>query len=229
MSELRGARILVVEDEHTTADLVALYLRHAGHDVSVVHSGSNALRTLRERAFDLVVLDVMLPGVSGLELCRHVRQQGTAGIILLTARTSENDRIAGLDLGADDYVSKPFSPRELVARVQAVLRRRPPESSALLVRGSIRIDRGQRSVTVNGEPVILTPSEFALLETLAVRPGHVRSRAELLDALPQERDSSLERTVDVHVRNLRKKIERDPSQPQFIQTVLGSGYRFVVP
>jgi DNA-binding response OmpR family regulator len=179
--------------------------------------------------FDLAVLDVMLPGTSGLDLCRQIREQGTIGIIMLTARIAESDRVAGLELGADDYVSKPFSPRELVARVAAVLRRRPPESAGVIIRGPLRIDRAQRRVTLDGRAVELTPSELAMLETLVSRPGHVRSRAQLLEALPQERDSNLERTVDVHIRNLRKKLELDPARPAMIQTVLGSGYRFMVP
>jgi DNA-binding response OmpR family regulator len=221
-----GASILVVEDDRTTADLVALYLRHGGFRVHVEHGGDRALARLAEERFDLLVLDVMLPGASGLEICRRVRERQSCAIILLTARTSEEDRIAGLDLGADDYVPKPFSPRELVARVRAVLRRRPPGADDVLVRGDLTIDRATRTVTVQGRSVELTPSEFAILEALASRPGHVRSRAQLLDVLPGERTENLERTVDVHVRNLRRKIEAVPAEPRYVLTVLGAGYRF---
>lgn len=226
MSDRAAARILVVDDDRTTADLVALYLRHAGFRVQVEHSGDRALARLREDRFDLLVLDVMLPGASGLEICRQVRARDGTGIILLTARTGEADRIHGLELGADDYVPKPFSPRELVARVRAVLRRRPQDSERLLVRGDVSIDRAARTVTVRGKVVDLTPSEFAILDTLASSPGRVRTRAQLLGALPGERPTNLDRTVDVHVRNLRRKIEPVPSAPRYIQTVLGTGYRF---
>ena len=147
------ARVLVVEDDRTTADLVALYLRHAGFRVDVEHAGDRAISRLVETAYDLLVLDVMLPGASGLEICKHARAKGGAGIIMLTARTSESDRIHGLELGADDYVPKPFSPRELVARARAVLRRRPPGDDQRLIRGDIVIDRASRTVTVRGELV----------------------------------------------------------------------------
>jgi DNA-binding response OmpR family regulator len=226
VTDAAGAAVLVVEDDRTTADLVALYLRHAGFRVHVEHRGDRALERLDEQSFDLLVLDVMIPGASGLEICRRVRERSGSGIILLTARTGEEDRIQGLDLGADDYVPKPFSPRELVARVRAVLRRRPPGSDQRLVRGDLTIDRGSRTVSVQGRVVELTPSEFAILEMLATRPGRVRSRAQLLDALPGERSDNLERTVDVHVRNLRRKIEAVPAEPRYVQTVLGAGYRF---
>ena len=229
MTDGAPARVLVVEDDRTTADLVALYLRHAGFRVSVEHAGDKALARLRDERFDLLIVDVMLPGATGLEICRQVRASGTAGVILLTARTAEADRIEGLELGADDYVPKPFSPRELVARVRAVLRRRPRDTGDLLVRGDIAIDRATRIVTVRGAPVELTPSEFAILELLAQRPGHVRSRAQLLEVLPGARGENLERTVDVHIRNLRRKIEREPSDPRVVQTVLGTGYRFAPP
>ncbi len=226
MTDAAVARVLVVEDDRTTAELVALYLRHAGFRVDVEHAGDRALMRLHDTRYDLLVLDVMLPGATGLEICQHVRQHEGTGVILLTARTDEVDRIHGLDLGADDYVAKPFSPRELVARVRAVLRRRPPGSGHVLTRGDIVIDRSTRVVTVRGDAVDLTPSEFALLEALASRPGRVRSRAQLLEVLPGERGDNLDRTVDVHIRNLRRKIEPTPAEPRYVQTVLGAGYRF---
>ncbi len=223
---MQGARVLVVEDDRTTADLVALYLRHAGHTVSIVHDGDRALARIASEPFDLLVLDVMLPGRDGLSVCREVRANGGPPVILLTARAREDDRVAGLDLGADDYVPKPFSPRELVARAAAVLRRVPPGARDAIAHGDVRVDLAKRSATVRGEHVELTASEFALLRALASAPGRVLSRAQLLDVLPGEASDALDRTVDVHIRNLRRKIERDPSEPELIVTVIGAGYRF---
>jgi DNA-binding response OmpR family regulator len=220
------ARILVVEDDRTTADLVALYLRHAGHRVRVEHTGDGALVRLGEETFDLLVLDVMLPGADGLEICRAVRAEGATPIILLTARTREDDRVQGLELGADDYVTKPFSPRELVARAHAVLRRAPPGGSEPFRCGELEVDVAAHLVRRGGETVALTPTEFGLLAALVRRPGHVLTRRQLLDALPGERLDTLDRAVDVHVRNLRRKLERDPSRPRWVLTVPGVGYRF---
>lgn len=221
-----AARILVVEDDRKTAELVALYLRHAGYDVRVEHAGDAAQRLLAAEVFDLLILDVMLPGVDGLTLAREARQRADTAVILLTARTQEEDRVAGLELGADDYVPKPFSPRELTARVQAVLRRVPPSSAEVLVRGRLRIDLASRDVTVDGRALNLTASEFALLLALARRPGHVLSRDQLLAHLPGDTTDTLDRTVDVHVRNLRRKLEPESATPTFVQTVVGAGYRF---
>ena len=218
-------RVLVVEDDRKTADLVALYLRHAGLEVHVEHSGTGAQRRLATEEFDLLLLDVMLPGVDGLTLCREARQRGQTAIILLTARTQEDDRIAGLELGADDYIPKPFSPRELTARVQAVLRRVPPGAADILARGALRINLARRDVSVGNRTVELTASEFAILVALARRPGHVLSREQLLAQLPGDTTDTLDRTVDVHVRNLRRKIEPDAAAPRFVQTVVGAGYR----
>jgi DNA-binding response OmpR family regulator len=209
--------------------LVALYLRHQHHDVHVEHSGDRARERIATESFDLFVLDVMLPGVDGLTLSREALARGNAAVILLTARTLEEDRIAGLDLGADDYVPKPFSPRELVARVNAVLRRVPPGGDGTRRFGDLEIDRARRHVVIRGEPVELTSSEFALLDALARRPGHVLSRGQLLEHLPGGAVDTLDRTVDVHIRNLRRKIEVDPSTPVILQTVTGAGYRFVAP
>jgi DNA-binding response OmpR family regulator len=224
-----SARVLVVEDDRKTAELVALYLRDAGHAVAVEHAGDRALARLSREVFDLLVLDVMLPGVDGLTLCRKAREHDGTAVILLTARAREEDRIEGLELGADDYVTKPFSPRELVARVQAILRRVPPGEGEILVRGTMRIDLASRRIILDGRSIDLTPSELALLHVLALRPGRVLTRARLLEALPGESDETLDRTVDVHVRNLRRKIERDPAAPACILTVVGAGYRFVPP
>jgi len=221
---MAAARVLVVEDDRKTADLVATYLRHAGHDVAVEHAGDRAAARLDRESFDLVVLDLMLPGVDGLTLCRKARERPGTAVILLTARTREEEKVAGLTSGADDYVTKPFSPRELVARVEAVLRRVPPAEGEVIVRGAMRLDAAQRSVTVAGRTIDLTPSELSILRTLALRPGRVVSRARLVEMLPGGGGDTMDRTVDVHVRNLRRKIELD-----CIRTVVGAGYRFVPP
>ena len=224
---MADARILVVEDDRTTAELIALYLRHAKYRVDIERTGTGALDRIARESFDLLVLDVMLPGVDGMEICRSVRAQGGPPVILLTARTLEDDRLQGFECGADDYVAKPFSPRELVARVAAVLRRVPPGAHRILLRGAVHVDLATRSVIAHGRDIELTSSEYALLVALMQRPGHVLSRAQLLAALPGEDSQALDRTVDVHVRNIRRKLERDPSNPELLQTVVGAGYRFV--
>ena len=218
------AKVLVVEDDRKTAEIVADYLRHEGHEVTVEHAGDRASARLDREAFDLLVLDLMLPGVDGLTLCRKAREREGTAVILLTARTREEEKVAGLKLGADDYVTKPFSPRELVARVTAVLRRVPPREGDVLIRGTMRLDASQLQVTLGGRPIDLTPSEFAILRALARRPGRAVSRAKLVESLPGGSSETLDRTVDVHVRNLRRKLEHD-----CIQTVVGAGYRFVSP
>ena len=220
-------RILVVEDDRTTSDLIALYLRHAGYRVDIERTGHGVLERIARESFDLLVLDVMLPGVDGFEICRGVRAQGGPPVILLTARSLEDDRVNGLESGADDYVAKPFSPRELVARVAAVLRRVPPGAHRTLSRGAVQVDLATRKVSAHGRDVELTSSEFALLVALMRRPGHILSRAQLLAVLPGESSQALDRTVDVHMRNIRRKLERDPSNPALLQTVVGAGYRFV--
>jgi DNA-binding response OmpR family regulator len=206
---MADARILVVEDDRTTADLLALYLRHAKYRVDVESTGDAALERIAR------------------EICRRVRAQGGPPVILVTARTLEDDRVSGLESGADDYVPKPFSPRELVARVAAVLRRVPPGAHRMLSRGVVAVDLATRSVTAHGRAIELTSSEYALLVALMQRPGHILSRAQLVAALPGEDSQALDRTVDVHVRNIRRKLERDPSNPELLQTVVGAGYRFV--
>ena len=224
---MADARILVVEDDRTTAELIALYLRHAKYRVDIERTGTGALDRIARESFDLLVLDVMLPGVDGMEICRSVRAQGGPPVILLTARTLEDDRLQGFECGADDYVAKPFSPREMVARVAAVLRRVPPGAHRILLRGAVHVDLATRSVIAHGRDIELTSSEFALLVALMRRPGHILSRGQLLAVLPGDNSQALDRTVDVHVRNMRRKIERDPSNPELLQTVVGAGYRFV--
>jgi DNA-binding response OmpR family regulator len=169
----------------------------------------------------------MLPGTDGLAICRAVRANGGPPVILLTARDREEERVGGFEIGADDFVPKPFSPRELVARVAAVLRRVPPEAHDVLVRGALQIDLARREAALLGVPIELTNSEFLLLVALARRPGRVLSRSQLLDELPGGSAQALDRTVDVHIRNLRRKLETNPSSPQLIQTVVGAGYKLV--
>jgi DNA-binding response OmpR family regulator len=222
-------RVLLVEDDVKTADLVALYLRHAGLHVSVEHAGDRALHRLETERFDLMVLDVMLPGVDGRELCRRVRATGDTGIIMLTARTFEEERLEGFALGADDYVPKPFSPRELVARVQAVLRRAPRSAERSLRVGTLVLDLKRHAASMDGRTVELTASEFALLAALMERPGHVRSRTQLLDRLTDGPQPPLDRTVDAHIKNLRRKLDPGGGPSHIIETVIGVGYRIGVP
>ena len=227
---MHGALILIVEDEPSIREVVSLYLRRAGYQVTVAGDGQEALEALAGRQPDLVVLDLMLPKVDGLEITRWLRERGDTPIIMLTARREERDRIAGLEMGADDYVVKPFSPQELVSRVRAVLRRTqsamPASQDQTLVYGSLTIDPQTRLVQVEDEEKILTATEFDLLWTMARHPRQVFSRDQLLDlvwGLSEYIDPS---TVTVHVRRLREKIEVDPGNPAHIQTVWGVGYKF---
>jgi len=227
---VHGALILIVEDEPSIREVVSLYLRRAGYQVTVAGDGQEALEALAGRQPDLVVLDLMLPKVDGLEITRWLRERGDTPIIMLTARREERDRIAGLEMGADDYVVKPFSPQELVSRVRAVLRRTqsamPASQDQTLVYGSLTIDPQTRLVQVEDEEKILTATEFDLLWTMARHPRQVFSRDQLLDlvwGLSEYIDPS---TVTVHVRRLREKIEVDPGNPAHIQTVWGVGYKF---
>lgn len=219
------AKILVVEDDRKTADLVALYLRHAGHRATVATSGARGLELASDGGFDLLILDVMLPGASGLEICEAVRARAATPIILLTARTLEDQKIEGLELGADDYVTKPFSPRELVARVHALLRRAPPGADEVLRAGDILVNLETRRVEIADAEIDLTPSEFEILTALARRPGRVLSRSQLLERLPTRGEVALDRTIDVHIRNLRKKLAVAPGGADHIETVFGTGYR----
>ncbi len=219
--------ILVVDDEPQIVRLVRAYLEEAGFRVVIAHDGEQALTVARHEKPDLVVLDLLMPRMDGIEFTRRVRRERELPIIMLTARSEETDRIVGLELGADDYVTKPFSPRELVARVRAVLRRTQggPEPAQMLRAGPLALDRTTHSVTVSGAAVELTPTEFSILETLMEAPGRVFSRADLLEATQGMTFEAYERTVDAHVKNLRRKIEADPADPHFVLTVRGVGYR----
>jgi DNA-binding response OmpR family regulator len=223
-------RILVVEDELEIARVVRDYLADAGYDVVVAGSGEAALASARGDRPDLVVLDLGLPGIDGLDVARELRASGAVPIVMLTARGEEVDRVVGLELGADDYVVKPFSPKELVARVRAVLRRSSAESLLAerpIRAGDVEVDPQRLRVSVAGSPVELTPTEFQLLATLARQPGRVFTRGQLLDAIHGVALESYERAIDAHVKNLRKKLEPDPRHPRYVLTVHGVGYRFV--
>jgi DNA-binding response OmpR family regulator len=227
---MNQARVLVVEDEPSIREVVSLYLRRAGYQVTTVQDGQAALDSLTTQLPDLVILDLMLPKVDGLEVTHWLRERGDTPIIMLTARREERDRIAGLELGADDYVVKPFSPQELVSRVRAVLRRTQGTVSRggeqPLLYGDLRIDPQSRLVKLGSEEKVLTAKEFDLLWTMARHPRQVFTRDQLLDlvwGLTEYIDPS---TVTVHVRRLREKIEADPGNPHYIQTVWGVGYRF---
>ena len=220
--------ILVVDDEQRIAHLVRDYLQAAGFQVLTAYDGPTALAQFRHEHPDLIVLDLNLPGMDGIDVTRAIRQEAQTPIIMLTARVEETDRIIGLELGADDYVPKPFSPRELVARVRAVLRRTSPaESAAVPFRtGALTLDPDKRLAYREGQALSLTTTEFDLLLVLARNPGRVYSRMELLDRVQGVAYEGYERTVDVHIKNLRKKIEPDPRHPRYILTVYGAGYRF---
>ena len=223
-----GKQILIVDDEPQIVRVLKGYLETAGFQVVTASDGTEAMAAFRHESPDLVVLDLMLPEVDGLDVARAIRRQGDVPIIMLTARVEETDRLIGLELGADDYVTKPFSPREVVARVRAVLRRteRTEPVSPTLKEGDIVLDPDKRQVTVQGRPVELTPTEFDLLAVLMETPGRVFSRMQLLDKVQGYAYEGYERTVDAHVKNLRQKIEEDPKHPRVILTVYGLGYKF---
>jgi len=218
-------RILEVDDEKKIVESCRLYLEHAGFEVVCAYNGEQALEEARESRPDLIVLDLMLPRVDGLEVCRRLRAGSQVPILMLTARSTEEDKILGLNLGADDYLTKPFSPRELVARVRAILRRAPTTGDPLRF-GSLEIDGERHEVRLRGEPVALTPREYDLLAALAHAPGRAFTRARLVEAAFGADSDVLERTVDAHVMNLRRKLEDDPASPRFVVTVPGVGYRF---
>ena len=219
--------ILMVDDQMSVRTLVQDYLTQEGYRVVVASNGKEALYAARHEKPDLILLDIMMPEMGGYDFIRVHRQERDTPIILLTAKLEETDKVLGLELGADDYVTKPFGMRELVARIHAVLRRtgRPAAQVDVLRVGAITLDRSARAVTVDGAPVHLTPSEFKLLETLMTHPGHAFSRLDLLEALQGVALEGVESTINIHIRNLRAKIEPDPKHPSYIETVFGVGYR----
>ena len=222
--------ILVVEDDRNTAALVCTYLEREGFATATAHDGETALTLARLRTPVLVVLDVMIPGIDGWEVCRQLRKSSEVPILFLSAREEEIDRVLGLSLGADDYVVKPFSPRELVERVKAILRRarpvRPADDADVLRAGSLVLDSARHQLTRSGRPVELTAAEFKLLQALMAAPGRVLTRSELLDRLYPHGETVVDRVVDVHIGKLRQKIEDDPARPRYLLTVRGFGYRF---
>lgn len=224
-----SARILVAEDDEKQARLVRIYLEREGNAVQVVGDGRAALEKARSSKPDLIVLDVMLPLVDGLDVCRILRAESDVPILLLTARTTEEDMLLGLDLGADDYLTKPYSPRELTARVRALLRRSRKTTGsaepAVLRVGAVVLDTARFEVRVAGQPVVLTAKEFAILEALAREPGRVFTRAQIIERVFGFDHDVQERTVDAHVMNLRRKLEADPGRPRHLETVYGRGYR----
>jgi DNA-binding response OmpR family regulator len=225
-----AATVLVVEDERKLRDLVRSYLERAGFTVLSTESGAEAITMASASAPDLVILDLGLPDVPGEAVARELRATSVTPILMLTAKSTEEDRIRGLELGADDYVTKPFSPRELVLRVQAILRRggpdqRPAQGVTSYGAGELVIDEPQRQATVRGTAVALTPTEWGVLVALATVPGRVYSRFELINRVRGYEFEGYERTVDSHVKNLRRKVEEDPGNPRIVQTVLGGGYR----
>jgi len=219
--------ILVVDDEPRIVELARDYLEHAGFRVITANDGRAALDVTRHDRPDLIVLDLGLPGLDGLDVTRELRRDGSIPIVMVTARDDELDKLLGLELGADDYLTKPFSPRELVARVKAVLRRtdRPTDPSDVIRVGDLQLDVPRMRTEVAGRSIDLTPTEFTLLATLARQPGRIFTRSQLLDALHGVAFESYERAIDSHIKNLRRKLEPDPRQPRFVLTVYGVGYR----
>ncbi len=220
-------RILVVDDELKIAQIARDYLEHAGFKVTLAGDGPTALAAWGSEKPDLVVLDLGLPGLDGLDVAREIRRAGNTPIIMLTARGEESDRLVGLELGADDYIVKPFSPKELVARVRAVLRRveQPTTTKGVIRAGDLKLDPDRLRVTRAGDVIDLTATEFQLLAALAAQPGRVFTRAQLLDAVQGVAFESYERAIDSHIKNIRRKLEPDPRQPRYVLTIYGVGYK----
>jgi DNA-binding response OmpR family regulator len=226
--EVTVKTVLVVDDEPRIVELARDYLEHAGFAVITATDGPSALTAVRVRKPDVLVLDLGLPGMDGLDVARSIRRDSMLPIIMLTARDDELDRVLGLEIGADDYVTKPFSPRELVARIRAILRRvdRQEEPGDRIEVAGVSIDVARMRVAVGSRTVELTPTEFQLLLTLARQPGRIFTRSQLLDSIHGVAFESYERAIDAHVKNLRRKLEEDPSRPRYVLTVYGVGYRF---
>lgn len=219
--------VLVVDDNEKIVGVLTAYLEQEGFSVRVAHDGPTAVAEVARRVPDIALLDVMLPGIDGIELTRRFQREHGLPVILVTARSEEVDRLIGLEVGADDYISKPFSPREVVARVKAVLRRSDGARTAngAMQVGGLEIDADRRAATVDGAPVDLTRTEFDLLAAMAAHPGRVYSRLQLLEIATGDAFEGYERTVDAHVKNLRKKLGEDPKHPRYVHTVFGVGYK----
>lgn len=228
MSDSAGT-ILLVEDERNIADILSDYLRQSGYKTNHLINGADVVPFVKKTPPDLVLLDVMLPGKDGLEICREVRSFSMVPIIMVTARIEEIDRLLGLELGADDYICKPFSPREVVARVKAMLRRARAVPVAAVSQQLIEIDEAQNRVTANGQRLELTPTEFRLLKLMAANPGRVYSRGLLLDLCYQQEQQIYDRVIDSHIKNLRKKLTKALDGQEAIHSVYGVGYRFELP
>ena len=220
--------ILVVDDEPRIAEIARDYLERAGYRVTTSGTGAEALASARTQRPDLIVLDLGLPKMDGLDVTRQLRKQSSVPIIMLTARVDESDKLIGLELGADDYITKPFSPKELVARVRAVFRRidAAPERGDIIRAGDVTLDKRRMQAAAGGRSIDLTATEFELLATLARQPGRVFTRAQLLDAIRGVEVESFDRAIDAHVKNLRRKLESDPRNPRYVLTVYGVGYKF---
>ena len=225
---MAGKKVLIVDDDIKTVELVKLYLTRDGYQVLTAYDGIEALRLARESRPELIVLDLMLPDIDGLEVCRILRHESDVPIIMLTARSTDQDKLTGLGLGADDYVTKPFSPKELAARVQAVLRRLPRERGPEEIKiGELSMNFTKHEAWFAGKLLDLTSVEFKLLGVLAREPGRVFSRTSLIEEALGYDFEGFDRTIDVHILNLRRKLELDPSHPRYIKTVYGVGYKFV--
>ncbi|MBS3787729.1 response regulator transcription factor [Candidatus Bipolaricaulota bacterium] len=219
--------ILVVDDDEKLVNLVSLHLEQQGFDPIKAYDGEEAFQLFRKREIDLVILDWMLPGLNGPTFCRRVRRESEVPIIMLTAKTEKDDRVEGLNLGADDYVTKPFSPEELMARVNAVLRRvQERETPDEVTHGPLTVSFKRHEVLLDNETIELTNAEYIIIKELALQPGRIFNRSQLLKLIQDENFSGSERTIDVHITKLRKKIEPDPADPKFIHTVYGAGYKF---
>ena len=224
---MKGSRILVVEDEEKIAEIVKAYLKKEGFQVVVAETGEKALSVVKD-GFDVVILDLMLPDIAGEDICQTIRKDSDIPVIMLTAKSEEEDRIKGLGIGADDYVVKPFSPRELVARVKALLRRvKGPGENLIFNKGDLVIDPSRFEITKNSSPLVLTPTEFKLLHCIAQRPGQVFTRLQLVNVILGYDFEGYDRTIDAHIKNIRHKIEDDPRSPAYIKTVYGIGYKFI--
>jgi two-component system alkaline phosphatase synthesis response regulator PhoP len=227
-SDMSGKKVLVVDDDVKTVELVKLYLNRDGYRVLTANDGNDALQIARESHPDLIVLDLMLPGMDGLEVCRILRTESDVPIIMLTALATDDDRLTGLDLGADDYVTKPFSPRELAARVRAVLRRIPGERGPDKVEhGALTVNFLKHEAFLEGKPLNLTPIEFKVLGALVKEPGRVFSRAQIIEKALGDDFDGFDRTIDVHILKLRRKLEPDSHHPRYIKTIYGAGYKLL--